>query len=262
MENNEQGIQTYQDYQLRISPVFLLLVGLMIGSALPLWDSSSGSGLWTFLFIVCGWVVSLCLHEFGHAFSAFKFGDYTVVEKGYLTLNPVKYTNLFLSIAMPLLFLMMGGIGFPGGAVYINTGLLKTAREKSIVSAAGPFATALFAAILIFPFAFGLVDIENHRTFWAAVSLLALLQISALFLNLLPIPGLDGFGIIEPYLKSEIRKKIRNISGIAILVIFFLLFSDTPVSSFFWSSIALTVDALGIDFKLVLEGYNQFRFWT
>lgn len=251
----------YQNYQLQISPIFLLLVAIMIFSAYPLWQAEDGSGIWAFLFIVSGWVVSLCLHEFGHAYSAFRFGDYTVVEKGYLSLNPLKYTNLFLSIVLPVIFLMMGGIGFPGGAVYINVGLIKSAREKSLVSAAGPAMTALFAIVLIIPFFFGLADIENRRVFWAAISLLALLQVSALFLNLLPVPGLDGFGIIEPFLKANIKKKIRNISGIAVLAIFFLLFSDTPVSAFFWSSIAVTIQLLGIDFQLVLEGFNLFRFW-
>jgi len=251
----------FQNYQLQISPIFLLLVTLMLISAYPLWNGSGLTGLWAFLFITSGWVVSLCLHEFGHAYSAFKFGDYTVIEKGYLSLNPVKYTNLFLSIVMPVIFLMMGGIGFPGGAVYINMGLIKTAKERSLVSAAGPLATAVFAIILILPFFLDMADVENHRVFWAALSLLALLQVSALFLNLLPVPGLDGFGIIEPFLKANLKKKIRNISGIAVLAIFFLLFSDTPVSAFFWSSIAYTIQLLGIDFKLVLEGFNLFRFW-
>ena len=251
----------YQNYQFQISPVFLLFLSIMVISAYSLWNASGLSGLWAFVFITSGWVVSLCLHEFGHAFTAFRFGDYTVLNKGYLTLNPLKYTNLFLSIVMPVLFLMMGGIGFPGGAVYINIGLIKTAKEKSMVSAAGPVVTALFAVILIFPFSSGLADVENHRMFWAVISLLALLQVSALFLNLLPVPGLDGFGIIEPFLKANVKKKIRNISGIAVLAIFFLLFSDTPVSTFFWSSIALTISFLGIDFSLVLEGFDLFRFW-
>ena len=52
-----------------------------------------------------------------------------------------------------------------------------------------------------------------------------------------------------------------NISGIAVLAIFLLLFSDTPVSSFFWSSVAYTIQLLGIDFQLVIEGFNLFRFW-
>jgi len=260
-ENQLNKPYDYQNYHLQVSPVFLIFVAITVISAFPLWNASEYAGFSAFIFIISGWVVSLCLHEFGHAYTAYRFGDHSVVEKGYLTLNPLKYTNLFLSIVMPVLFLMMGGIGFPGGAVYINVGLIKKPIERSMVSAAGPAMTALSAVILIVPFIFGMADVENHRIFWAAISLLALLQITALFLNLLPVPGLDGFGILEPFLKGHIKKKIRNISGIAVLAIFLLLFSDTPVSSFFWSSIAYIIQLLGIDFQLVIEGFNLFRFW-
>lgn len=260
-ENLPEVNYTLNDYSFKISPVFGLPAGLFVLAGYTLWSESNFTGVSSFLFITSGWIVSLCLHEFGHAYTAFKFGDHSVAEKGYLTLNPVKYTNLFLSIVMPVVFLMMGGIGFPGGAVYINLGKIKTAREKSLVSAAGPIVTAVFASVLIFPFFFGLIDFETHRNFWAAVALLTLLQVSALFLNLLPVPGLDGFGIIDPFLKSNLRKKIRNISGIAVLAIFFLLFSDTAVSNAFWHTIAYSLHMLGIDFSLVQEGFALFRFW-
>ncbi len=246
----------------QISPVFLLIIGICLFSAYPLWNGTGLSGIWSFIFIVSGWIISLSLHEFGHAFTAFRFGDLSVAEKGYLTLNPVKYTNLLMSIGLPVIFLMMGGIGFPGGAVYINMAAIKTDKEKSLISAAGPIATLIFALILIFPFFFNLADLSLHRPFWAAVSLLAFLQISALFLNLLPIPGLDGYGIFEPFIKSDLKEKLNKASGLIFLAIFFLLFNDTPVSQAFWISIAFAARLFGIDFDLVREGYQTFTFWS
>ena len=71
----------------------------------------------TFAIVLVGWVFSLCLHEFSHALVAYYGGDTTVREKGYLTFNPLKYTHPVYSIVLPLLFLVMGGIGLPGGAV-------------------------------------------------------------------------------------------------------------------------------------------------
>ncbi len=70
--------------------------------------------------------MSLCLHEFGHALAAYLGGDTSVRDAGYLTLNPLKYSHPLLSIIMPVLFLMMGGIGLPGGAVYINRHALRS----------------------------------------------------------------------------------------------------------------------------------------
>ena len=70
-----------------------------------------------FVFVVFGWLVSLCLHEFGHAYTAWRYGDQDVEVRGYLTLNPLKYANPLLSLGVPLLFIALGGIGLPGGAV-------------------------------------------------------------------------------------------------------------------------------------------------
>ncbi|MEO0540050.1 MAG: site-2 protease family protein, partial [Cyanobacteria bacterium P01_A01_bin.105] len=93
------------------------------------------------LVVFAGWVVSVCLHEFGHAVVAYWGGDTSVKDKGYLTLNPLKYTNPGLSFVMPLMFLLLGGIPLPGAAVYINQRQLRSRTWKSAVSAAGPIAT-------------------------------------------------------------------------------------------------------------------------
>ena len=74
----------------------------------------------TFIVVLVGWIFSLCLHEFSHALVAYYGGDTTVREKGYLTFNPLKYTHPVYSLLLPMLFLLLGGIGLPGGAVYIE----------------------------------------------------------------------------------------------------------------------------------------------
>ena len=102
----------------------------------------------TFILVLIGWLLSLCLHEFAHAFVAYQGGDYTVKEKGYLTFNPLKYTHPVYSLLLPLLFLAMGGIGLPGGAVYIERWRLRGPRWETAVSLAGPAMNALVAVIL------------------------------------------------------------------------------------------------------------------
>ncbi len=94
--------------------------------------------MWLVAVFVClGWVLSLCLHEFGHAITAYWGGDTSVKDKGYLTLNPFKYTDPGLSLFMPLLFLLLGGFALPGGAVYIDNSKLRNRWWNSAVSAAG-----------------------------------------------------------------------------------------------------------------------------
>ncbi len=65
----------------------------------------------TTVFMLSGWITSVCLHEFGHALAAHLGGDTEVARAGYLTLNPLRYSHPLLSIVLPVLFLVSGGLG-------------------------------------------------------------------------------------------------------------------------------------------------------
>ena len=91
-----------------------------------------------FLIVVVIWVFSVCLHEYGHAWVAYRGGDHTVEEKGYLSMNPIRYADPVTSFILPMVFMMVGGIGLPGGAVYINRHLLRSRNWETGVSLAGP----------------------------------------------------------------------------------------------------------------------------
>jgi Zn-dependent protease len=252
---------------IRISLVFALLVGvtLIVGYALYAVQLSQLLLVATLvIFVAGGWVVSLCLHEFGHAVIAFLGGDQGVVAKGYLTLNPLKYTHGTFSILLPLFFLAMGGIGLPGGAVYVNPAAIRSRGMRSLTSAAGPFASIVCAGLLLVPFVTGLAysHMGGHTAFWAGVALLAFLQLTAVFFNLLPVPGLDGFGILSPYLPETLLRGIGSLRGFTFLLIFLLFFNDTPVSRGFWRGVAGVGTLFHLDFGLVLAGLNLFQFWT
>ena len=135
------------------SPVFLLVIACFVASGTVAWRSGFGTGrgaqLAVFAFVASGWLISLCLHEFGHAFSAWRFGDRDVAVRVYLTLNPAKYANVALSVVLPMVFLLLGGIGLPGGAVYINRGVIQGKWRHSFVSAVGPLVNLVLALALI-----------------------------------------------------------------------------------------------------------------
>src|SRR5712691_4273848 len=103
---------------LGISPIFLGLVAMTVVSGAVLWLNvvPAAAALITIVFVTSAWVTSLCLHEFGHAFVAYLGGDRSVVAAGYLTLNPLLYANLLMTIILPVIFLLLGGIALPGGA--------------------------------------------------------------------------------------------------------------------------------------------------
>jgi len=109
----------------RPSLIFWAIVAITAVGAVIAWLSPVSPGsrpaplayVGVFTFVVFGWLVSLCLHEFGHAFTAWRYGDRDVEVRGYLTLNPLKYSNPLLSLGFPVLFLALRGIGIPGAAV-------------------------------------------------------------------------------------------------------------------------------------------------
>jgi Zn-dependent protease len=252
---------------INISPVFALIVLVTLAGGYGIYRLDANdtlTSIFLVIFVVGGWILSLCLHEFGHALVAYVGGDHGVAGKGYLTLNPLKYTHGLFSIVFPLVFLAMGGIGLPGGAVYINPGAIRSKHMRSLTSAAGPFATTVCAVVLLIPFMTGIFDTRqmDHLTFWAGLALLAFLQITALFFNLLPIPGLDGFGIIAPYLPENLVKGARSLGMLTYFIIFFLFFGGTPVSRAFWTGIFLVVRLANLDVSLIDLGLRQFQFWA
>ena len=213
----------------------------------------------TFLVVLVGWIFSLCLHEFSHAMVAYYGGDTTVREKGYLTFNPLKYTHPVYSIVLPLLFLVAGGIGLPGGAVYIETWRLRSRGWMSAVSLAGPSANLLLAILLGIVLSFAPY---NAGGIWPGLAFLAFLQISALVLNLIPLPPFDGFGAIEPYLPGNIRAQVAQVRGVLPWVVFIVLWYVPFVNQAFWGLVLFLAHLAGVPFDLVQQGLSGFQFWS
>jgi len=213
--------------------------------------------LLTFFVVLAGWVFSLCLHEFSHALVAYWGGDWTVREKGYLTFNPLKYTHPVYSLLLPLLFLVMGGIGLPGGAVYIETWRLRNAYWRSAMSLAGPMANLLVAFVLAIVLTFTSIA---STAFGPGLAFLAFLQIMAVVLNLIPVPPFDGYGVIEPFLPERIRMQVAQVRGGFIWIVFLVLWF-VPFAGRALFSVVFTVSGvLGIPATLISVGYQQFRF--
>jgi Zn-dependent protease len=212
----------------------------------------------TFTIVFFGWIFSLCLHEFSHALVAYLGGDHTVREKGYLTFNPLKYTHPLMSIVLPLLILMMGGIGLPGGAVYIETWRIRSRWWRSAVSLAGPAANLLVAIVLALILRFG--PVENSGP-WPGISFLLVLQISAVMFNLIPLPPFDGYNALEPFLNPVVRMQMDRVRGIAIWIVLLAFWFIPFVANYFWQNVYDYSTLLGVDWDIAMNGLERFRFW-
>ena len=212
----------------------------------------------TFAIVLFGWIFSLCLHEFSHALVAYLGGDTTVREKGYLTFNPLKYTHPLFSLILPLLFLVMGGIGLPGGAVYIERWRIRNRFMLSAMSLAGPLSNLLVAIVL------GLIlrfwpSIDQR--FLPGLSFLLVLQVSAVLFNLIPLPPFDGYSVLEPFLHPVVREQFDRLRGVTIWVILLAFWYVPFISDTFWEGVYSFSTILGVDWSLVVAGLERFRFW-
>ncbi|PSB00438.1 site-2 protease family protein [Merismopedia glauca] len=211
------------------------------------------------VFVFVGWIASVCFHEFGHAIAAYMGGDKSVKEKGYLTFNPLKYAHPQTSLVFPVLFMLMGGIGLPGGAVYINHNLLRNRFWQSLVSAAGPLANLVLALILAIPFQQGWIPLQDNGWFLPSLAFLVLLQVSSVILNLLPIPPLDGYGIIEPWLPANIQRQCQKFSNWGFWIVFGLFWFVPAFSQGFWQLVFIITNQLAVEPNLILQGNSLFR---
>jgi Zn-dependent protease len=243
----------------RTSPIFIGIVVLFLAAGYLAWSGKGNPGVDVFLFVVAGWLTSLCLHEFAHALTAYMFGDISVAQRGYLQLNPLTYAHWLMSIVIPLLFLLVGGFPLPGGAVFIDHSNIRGRGRKSTVSLVGPATNMVFAAVCIIPFAIG-VDLSGHVVFWSGLAYLAALQLIVGILNILPIPGLDGGNAIYPWLSAEWRRSFDAIRPYGFFVLMIIVLSPS-VSHFLFDPVYSWLYRLGVPQNAIYNGQELFRFW-
>jgi Zn-dependent protease len=77
----------------------------------------------------------------------------------------------------------------------------------------------------------------------------------------LPIPPLDGFGAIAPWLPAETRAKLYGLSQIGLWITFLALWYIPLINGIFWSVVHQVVALLGIPPHLGWEGYQLFKVW-
>lgn len=257
-ETIDTPAQTAKPQRARISRNALILLAALfaLGAALVIVPSL----YLIFPFVLCGWLVSVVVHEFGHAYAGYRAGDVTVAQKGYLSFDPLKYTDLSTSLVVPILALALGGIGFPGGAVYLREDLMRSRHGRALASLAGPLGT--LACLLVFGAAFFAADAVGFRYLAAALAFLAFLQATALILNLLPIPGLDGFGVIRPYLPKAARRATNRIGGVVGLILLGAIFFLPGASDDLFQAAVSITDLVGLPRDAIGAGYDAFTFWN
>jgi Zn-dependent protease len=245
----------------RPSPIFLGLIGLTaVGGALA-WSAGSVvrplAYAGVFVFVIAGWLVSLCLHEFGHAYTAWRFGDHDIAVRGYLTLDPRRYSNPALSLLLPMVFIALGGIGLPGAAVWVQTSFM-TPTRRTLVSLAGPAVNLVLAVLLLV--ATRVFYDPKHLVLTAGLAFLGFLQLTAVVLNLLPVPGLDGYDALEPHLSPQTQRAVAPAKQFGVFILLVLLLAPT-VNQWFFDIVYSLFGLSGVPPRLSIAGATLTRFW-
>jgi Zn-dependent protease len=209
---------------------------------------------------------SAILHEIMHGLSADKLGDPTARVMGRLTLNPVPHLDPVMSILLPALLVFSGSPIIFGAAkpVPVNPLHFKDPKKDMALTAlAGPLTNVFIALIAAFIFKFvfpgeqiltfisvgNLLSASPEYFAGFALSVVIYINLILAFINLIPIPPLDGSKVFAAFLPNEIASSYLSIGQYGIFILFFLLLF--PIGGFSLgqilnSLIMYTLQALGI----------------
>lgn len=179
-------------------------------------------------YVVVSLLIAFTVHEFAHAFVAYKFGDPTAKEEGRLTLNPIAHIDPFGT-----LLILIVGFGW-ARPVPVNRFYFKKPRLAGVlVSFAGPFSNFLIATVgYLILYGLNAFGLEPNIPFYVVdfLEMLIYLNIVLFVFNLLPLPPLDGYRIIQDLVSSDMRAKMVQYENYGALV--FLILVITPLSNY------------------------------
>jgi Zn-dependent protease len=184
---------------------------------------------------------SIVLHEAAHAFAALRLGDPTAYHGGQVTLDPVPHIRRepFGTAIVPIVSFLLGGwmIGW-ASAPYDRHWAMRRPRRAAVMALAGPVSNLLLviaaAASIRAGIALGFFLAPERLSFtslvvaraggtasWAAVMLSILFTLNLVFLvfNLIPLPPLDGSGVIAFFMSPDTARR-------------YLEFTSAPMLSF------------------------------
>lgn len=175
--------------------------------------------------IVAGIIlVSITAHEAMHAYVAHLLGDSTAHDEGRLSLNPFKHVDLFLTVLLPvvLMLLHLPPI-FIAKPVPINPERVKFEEfGTALIGLAGPFTNLALAAIFAL---IGRIVGADAGFVYELIELFVYINIVFFVFNMIPFPPLDGSRLLYAFAPDGLRKVMFALesAGLIMIVVFVLL---------------------------------------
>ena len=176
---------------------------------------------------------AVSFHESAHGYVAMKCGDNTARDLGRITMNPLKHLDPIGSLFFPAL-LAFSGLPVFGWARPVPVslrGVRNPRRANLLVSAAGPVSNVLLA--VLFGVAFVVLkrlllldgDPAILRPLFLIAGASVLVNASLAIFNLLPIPPLDGFGVVESLAPPSALPGIIFLRRYGFIILIVLMFT-------------------------------------
>ncbi len=191
-----------------------------------MFDIFTREGFISFLYFLPALLISLSIHEFAHAYVAYKLGDKSQKALGRLTLDPFAHIDWTGFLAIALI-----GIGWGKPVMVDDRNFKKKQKDSMLVSLAGPLSNIVLAIVITIIFKIimvtGLDQYILVGNVGAIVANIIMTTISfnvifAIF-NMIPIPPFDGSKVLAyylPYKWKSIMYKLEQYSFMILLILF------------------------------------------
>lgn len=187
---------------------------------------------------ICIWalpvLLAITLHEVAHGYVAYKCGDTTAKMFGRLSLNPIRHIDPIGTVALPLLCGVLTNFNFVIGyakPVPVNWSQLRhPKRDMILVALAGPGANFLMA--FLWAACFKIATMLHPQSSTLALFLLVtaragmIINLVLAFLNLIPLPPLDGSRVISSLLPARAAIAYSRVEPFGFIILVILIFTN------------------------------------
>lgn len=180
-------------------------------------------------FYIISLLFSVILHEVAHGYIALRLGDTTARDAGRLTLNPIKHIDLFGTIILPAMLIILGApvFGWAKPVPYDPRFLANPKKASGLIAFAGPATNLALAlifalvsrALLLYPLS------AFTSTLYLFVVIIVQVNVALAVFNLLPIPPLDGSGVLFSLLPRStewIQISLRRYGFVILMVLIYI----------------------------------------